>query len=37
MGQLGRDQVSDYASRKGMALVEMEKWLQPNLGYAPAG
>ena len=37
VGQLGRDQVSDYASRKGMALVEMEKWLQPNLGYAPAG
>lgn len=37
VGQLERDQVSDYAARKGMALVEMEKWLQPNLGYAPAG
>ena len=37
VGQLGRDQVSDYAARKGMALVEMEKWLQPNLGYSPAG
>lgn len=35
VGAIGRDQVEDYARRKGMALPEAEKWLQPNLGYAP--
>jgi len=33
VGRLGRDQVEDYARRKGMALDEVERWLGPNLGY----
>jgi 5-methyltetrahydrofolate--homocysteine methyltransferase len=33
VGKLGRDQVEDYARRKGMPLAEMERWLAPNLGY----
>ena len=33
---LTRDQVEAYASRKGMLLPEMERWLAPNLSYDPA-
>jgi 5-methyltetrahydrofolate--homocysteine methyltransferase len=33
VGRIGRDQVEDYASRKGMAVEEAERWLAPNLGY----
>jgi 5-methyltetrahydrofolate--homocysteine methyltransferase len=33
VAEIGRDQVSDYANRKGMTLEEAEKWLAPNLGY----
>ncbi len=33
--RLGRDQVEDYAKRKGMTLAELERWLSPNLGYDP--
>ncbi len=33
VGKLGRDQVEDYASRKGWSLEEAERWLSPNLGY----
>jgi 5-methyltetrahydrofolate--homocysteine methyltransferase len=36
VGRLGRDQVEDYARRKGMKLGEVERWLGPNLGYDPA-
>src|SRR5206468_242689 len=35
VGRLGRDQVEDYAARKGMPLDEVERWLGPNLGYVP--
>ncbi|MEO3935290.1 methionine synthase [Dermatophilaceae bacterium Soc4.6] len=35
VGRLGRDQVEDYAARKGWTLAEAEKWLSPNLGYQP--
>jgi 5-methyltetrahydrofolate--homocysteine methyltransferase len=35
VGRVGRDQVEDYASRKGMALAEVERWLRPNLAYDP--
>ena len=31
----GRDQVADYAERKGWTLAEAERWLSPNLGYDP--
>jgi 5-methyltetrahydrofolate--homocysteine methyltransferase len=33
VGKLGRDQVEDYARRKGMTVAEVERWLSPNLGY----
>ncbi|MBL8115244.1 MAG: methionine synthase [Acidobacteria bacterium] len=39
VGRLTRDQVADYAARKGWTLEEAERWLSPNLGYeveAPA-
>jgi 5-methyltetrahydrofolate--homocysteine methyltransferase len=35
VGRLGRDQVQDYADRKGWTLAEAEKWLSPSLGYDP--
>ncbi|MFL5969559.1 MAG: methionine synthase, partial [Gaiellaceae bacterium] len=35
VGRLGRDQVEDYAFRKGMAVEDAERWLAPNLGYEP--
>lgn len=36
VGAVGRDQVEDYAVRKGVSRAEMEKWLQPNLAYSPS-
>ena len=33
VGKIGRDQVTDYARRKGMTVAETERWLRPNLGY----
>jgi 5-methyltetrahydrofolate--homocysteine methyltransferase len=36
VGKLGRDQVEDYARRKGWRVSEAERWLSPNLGYEPA-
>jgi 5-methyltetrahydrofolate--homocysteine methyltransferase len=36
VGPLGRDQIEDYARRKGVDITEAERWLQPNLGYEPA-
>src|SRR5262249_37733929 len=33
VGRLGRDQVADYAGRKGVPLEEAERWLRPNLAY----
>jgi 5-methyltetrahydrofolate--homocysteine methyltransferase len=33
LGRVGRDQVEDYARRKGWTLREAERWLAPNLGY----
>ena len=31
--RITRDQVEDYARRKGMSVAEIERWLAPNLGY----
>jgi 5-methyltetrahydrofolate--homocysteine methyltransferase len=28
-----RDQVENYAGRKGMGVKEVERWLAPNLAY----
>ena len=36
IGKIGRDQVEDYAKRKGLPVAEIEKWLSPNLGYDPS-
>jgi len=36
VGRLGKDQVEDYARRRGMDLAEIERWLRPNLAYDPA-
>ncbi|HJQ47275.1 MAG TPA: methionine synthase [Amycolatopsis sp.] len=35
VGRLGRDQIEDYARRRGLPQPEVEKWLRPNLGYEP--
>ena len=35
VGRIGRDQVGDYAARKGVTVAEVERWLAPNLGYDP--
>ena len=36
LGNIDRDQVEDYAARKGWTIEEAERWLAPNLGYDPA-
>lgn len=33
LGNIERDQVEDYAHRKGMPVEELERWLGPNLAY----
>ncbi|MGE0172049.1 MAG: methionine synthase [Oligoflexales bacterium] len=33
VGQIGKDQVEDYAKRKGVSVEEIERWLGSNLGY----
>ncbi len=33
VGKVNKDQVEDYAKRKGLSLAETERWLSPNLGY----
>jgi 5-methyltetrahydrofolate--homocysteine methyltransferase len=35
VGKIGKDQVEDYARRKGMELRTIERWLSPNLNYEP--
>ena len=35
VGRVGRDQVADYAERKGIPLGEAERWLRQNLAYEP--
>jgi 5-methyltetrahydrofolate--homocysteine methyltransferase len=35
VGRIGRDQVEDYAERKGEALATVERWLRQNLAYDP--
>jgi 5-methyltetrahydrofolate--homocysteine methyltransferase len=35
VGRIGRDQVEDYAGRKGTPVREVERWLAPNLSYTP--
>ncbi len=33
VGKIDRDQLESYAERKGLDVVEAERWLAPNLGY----
>ena len=35
VGKISREQVTDYAARKGWSLLEAERWLAPNLDYDP--
>ena len=35
VGRIGRDQIEDYAARRGLDLAEVERWLRPNLAYEP--
>ncbi len=35
VGRVDRDQIEDYARRKGLKVSEVERWLSPNLGYEP--
>jgi 5-methyltetrahydrofolate--homocysteine methyltransferase len=37
VGRIARDQVEDYARRKGWSMEEAELWLSPNLAYDPEG
>ena len=37
VAKLDRDQVADYAQRKGVSLERAESLLAPNLGYVPEG
>ncbi len=36
LGKIDREQVADYAERKGMSVAEVERWLSPNLNYDSA-
>jgi len=36
VGKVGRDQIEDYARRKGVTVAEAERWLTANLGYSSA-
>ena len=35
VAKVERDQVEDYATRKGMDVAEVERWLGPVLNYVP--
>ena len=35
VGRINKDQVADYARRRGMERAECERWLRPNLAYDP--
>ncbi len=36
LGKIDRNQVADYGRRKGMSVLEVERWLGQNLNYDPA-
>jgi 5-methyltetrahydrofolate--homocysteine methyltransferase len=35
VGRIGRDQIEDYAARKGQSVAETERWLSSSLAYEP--
>jgi 5-methyltetrahydrofolate--homocysteine methyltransferase len=34
LGKIGKDQVEDYAARRGMEVSAVERWLAENLDYS---
>jgi 5-methyltetrahydrofolate--homocysteine methyltransferase len=36
VGRIDKDQVADYAARRGVTVAQAEHWLRPNLAYDPA-
>ncbi|GAA1519937.1 methionine synthase [Dactylosporangium maewongense] len=36
VGRVNRDQIEDYATRRGLPVEEVERWLRPNLAYDPS-
>ncbi|WUI01494.1 methionine synthase [Spirillospora sp. NBC_00431] len=36
VGRVGKDQIDDYATRCGLPVPEVERWLAPNLAYDPS-
>jgi 5-methyltetrahydrofolate--homocysteine methyltransferase len=34
VGRLAKDQIEDYAARRGVPVAEAERWLRPNLAYS---
>ena len=36
VGRIGKDQIEEYAERRGMDVAEVERWLRPNLASEPA-
>ena len=37
LGKIGRDQVEDYAERRGMTVAQVERWLAEHLDYDASG
>ena len=37
LGKIDRDQVADYAGRKGMSVAQVERWLGQSLNYDADG
>jgi 5-methyltetrahydrofolate--homocysteine methyltransferase len=37
VGRIGRDQIEEYAQRRGLDLAEVERWLRPNLADQAGG
>jgi 5-methyltetrahydrofolate--homocysteine methyltransferase len=35
VGRINKDQIEDYARRRGMSVADIERWLRPNLAYDP--
>jgi len=33
VARIGKDQVEDYAERRGVSIEQAERWLRPNIGY----
>lgn len=33
VGHINKDQVVDYAKRKGLSVQEVERWMRPHLNY----